>query len=81
MTIMMLQTNLVTNQNFLINESTLVLFNTFDPYKVYIRNLAIEFDGFMGSDFLEHYSCAIDFNKKQLISYFKTISWKLQIPP
>lgn len=63
----------ITNQKILINESTLIPFNASDPHKVYICNLDIEFDGLLGSDFLEHYNCVIDFNKKELITNFKTI--------
>lgn len=31
------------------------------------------FDGFQQLDFVEHYDCSIDLNKKQLLSNSKTI--------
>lgn len=63
----------ITNQKIRIKASTLIYFNITDPYKVYTFNLDIELDRLLGSDILEHYSCVIDFNKKQLTTNFKTI--------
>lgn len=37
--------------------------NIFDQNMVYICKLDIEFDSLLGSDFLEHYNCVIDFNE------------------
>lgn len=56
-----------------INETTLIPFNSDDPHKAYFCNLDIKFDGLIGSDFLEHYKCVIDYNSRQLCTNFKII--------
>lgn len=63
----------ITNEKILIKESKLIPFKAGDPHKVYIYNLDIEFDGLLGSDFLEHYGCVIDIKNKKLITNFKTV--------
>ena len=40
---------------------------------MYIYNLDIEFDGLLGSDFLEHYDCVVDIKNRQLITNFKIL--------
>lgn len=63
----------ITDQSISINQSTYIPFNTGDPHKVYIYNLDIEFDGLLGSDFLEHYDGVVDIKNRKLITNFKTV--------
>lgn len=49
--------------------------------QVNICNLDIEFNGLLGSYFLEHYNWIIDFNKKQLVTNFKTMAILKVIKP
>lgn len=51
----------------------MIPFNKDDPHRVYICNLDIDFDGLLGSDFLDHYNCIIDFKERKLVTNFKTL--------
>ena len=63
----------ITNEKLLIKESVLIPFTQNNPHKVYVYNLDIEFDGILGSDFLEHYRCILDYDAKKLITNFKIL--------
>lgn len=55
------------------NDLTLIPFNVINPHNDFICNLEIEFDGLLGSNFLEHYNCVVHFDNRQLKSNFKFV--------
>ena len=64
----------ITDQKILIDESVLVPFDdTGEYHKMYVYNLDIDFDGILGSDFLEHYQGIVDIKNRKLITNFKTV--------
>lgn len=58
-----------------IDESALISFNITDPHKVHICDLDIEFCWLLRSNFLEHYNCKIDFNKKTTCDQFRNFTF------
>jgi RNase H-like domain found in reverse transcriptase/Reverse transcriptase (RNA-dependent DNA polymerase)/Integrase zinc binding domain/Integrase core domain len=63
----------ITNEKVNITKSTMVHFKPGDPHKIFIHDIDIDFDGLLGSDFLEHYKCIVDLDNRQLITNFKTV--------
>lgn len=63
----------ITDQKIIINEAVFIPFDDNEPFKIYVCDLDIEFDGLLGSDFLERYNCIVDIKNKKLITNFKTI--------